>query len=142
MRTIDAMRIADQERAEHQAYLAALPAIVRGVSEGQDFVQLAAAIAVERDYDERTVYLWITTVDRQIDRARRRAAVLAVAPVWLGGLALVGAGLAALLGWWGTIAIVASAVAGLLAIGASALVLRGLRGRAAQRWLHRELADR
>lgn len=142
MRTIDAMRIADQERAEHQAYLAALPAIVRGVSEGQDFVQLAAAIAAERDYDERTVYLWITTVDRQIDRARRRAAALAVAPVWLGGLALVGAGLAALLGWWETIAIVASAVAGLLAIGASALVLRGLSGRAAQRWLHRELADR
>lgn len=142
MRTIDRMRIADQERAEHQAYLAALPAIVRGVSEGQDFVQLAAAVAAQHNYDERTVYLWITTVDRQIDRARRRAAALGVAPVWLGGLALIGAGLAVLLGWWSTITIVALAVAGLLAIGTSALVLRGLRSLVAQRWLQRELADR
>ena len=114
------MGIADQQRAEHAAYRAALPEIVQAVCAGEDSVRLAARIARDSDQDERTVYGWITAVDHAIDRARRRAATLGVGPVWIGAIALVGAGLA----------------------GASVFVLRGLRLRTARRWLRDELADR
>ena len=136
------MRIADQERAEHRAYRAALPEIVQGVCAGHDPVQLAARIARDSDQDERTVYGWITSVDRHIDHARRRAAIVGVCPVWIGATALVGAGLAALLGWWGPLALAGVATVGAGSIGASVFVLRGLRLRAARRWLRSELAER
>ena len=142
MRTIATMGIADQQRAEHAAYRAALPAIVQAVCAGHDPVRLAALIARDSDQDERTVYGWITAVDHAIDRARRRAATLGVGPVWIGAIALVGAGLAMVFGWWGPPAIACVATVGAGSIGASVFVLRGLRLRTARRWLRDELADR
>ena len=136
------MRIVDQQRAEQRAYRAALPEIVQGVCGGHDPVQLAARIARDSDQDERTVYGWITAADHEIDRARRRAATLGVGPVWIGAIALVGAGLAAVFRWWGPLAIACVATVGAVSIGASVFVLRGLRLRAARRWLRSELAER
>ena len=67
---------------------------------------------------------------------------MGVGPVWIGAIALVGAGLAMVFGWWRPPAIACVATVGAGSIGASVFVLRGLRLRTARRWLRDELADR
>lgn len=138
------MTVAEQERERSRQYRRQLPLIIQGLREGLDQVELADRISRDCGFTPRETYQWVRSTEDAVDRYRRRRAVLAVIPIWIGGAALVGGFLLLLQGASGARAVLGAALgsAGLGLAGVFFLLGRRLRREVYEKWLRREESRR
>ena len=83
------MSVAQQERARYEQYQSLLPTIVESLARGEDCRSVAAELTSREGVDHVQSYRWVHDTEEQIERFRKRRAVLAVIPVWLMGAVFV-----------------------------------------------------
>ncbi len=138
------MTVAERERQMQAEYRHALPEIVTGLRDGVDPVSLGESVQSSHDVSATDAFRWIQLTEQAIDRYRRRRALVALIPVWLGGGTVVLAGLLLLLGATpsgesGIAAVLLSGAVGALLFLVASVRARGLSRRVYREWLENEL---
>ncbi|TVR69403.1 MAG: hypothetical protein EA427_08300 [Spirochaetaceae bacterium] len=130
------MTVADREHERSEKYRQELPRIIRGLQAGEDPVELARQVSESCGLEHRETYQWVQITEEQVERFRRRRAIITVIPIWIGGAAIVGAAFLVLQG----------VVRGGIALGSGGAILalsftvlgRRLGRDPYERWLLRE----
>jgi hypothetical protein len=130
-----AMTVAERQRAEAEKYRAMVPEIADSILHNREPVKAAGELAEKYELDTTLVYKWFQLTEADLESRRKRAAVVALIPVWIFAAMAAAIVIAAMTGAfsWGTSRVVPLVSASLVLAGASAFRLRGLTRRVYRR---------